>query len=69
MSEHNEKYEDDFHRELEYLTNCLQINYNCDGDILETLRAVVEMSYELGKLSIHNENGWEYEMEYPQWLK
>jgi hypothetical protein len=51
MSEHNEKYEDDFHRELEYLTTCLQTKYNCDGDILETLRVVVEMSYELGKLS------------------
>lgn len=66
MSERNEKYEDDFHRELEYLTGCLQIKYNCDGDILETLRVVVEMSYELGRLSVHNENGWEYETEYPQ---
>ena len=66
MSEHNEKYEDDFHRELEYLANCLQTKYNCDGDILETLRVIVVMSYELGKLSVHNENGWEYETEYPQ---
>lgn len=66
MSEHNEKYEDDFHRELEYLTDCLQTKYNCGDDILENLRMVVVMSYELGKLSVHNENGWEYETEYPQ---
>lgn len=65
-SEHNEKFDEYFQQELDYLTNCLHEEYNCSWDILRSLQSVVQMSYEKGVYSVHNQNGWNYKMEYPE---
>ena len=66
MSEHNEKYEEEYYDSLYQLKTVLKEIVICDFSKIEKeIDKLLYMSFQQGVYSVNNQNGWSYDMEYP----